>query len=515
MGAPLDNQALQARVLAFLGDPHTHRGATVRRIDTHASSIFLAGERALKIKRAIRLPYLDYSTLELRKHACEAELAINKPNAPQIYRGVVAITQNENDRLTIDGRGTPVEWALDMTRFDETKTLDRIAREHGIDGGLAVTIADAMVRSHHAAERSQLPWPESIPQLIRRNTERFRSAQGLDASQIDHLEAASLAAFARVHDRLTKRCLDGFVRRCHGDAHLGNIVLIDGQPVLFDAIEFDPAMATTDVLYDLAFAVMDLLHFGCSEAANITLNRYLAESDQANFDGLAAFPLFLSIRAAIRANVLFTQAERGADQAPYDRAQKYLSLAGGVIAPSSPRLIAIGGTSGTGKSVLARALASRIAPAPGAVVLRSDIVRKKMFGVKETAPLPADAYRPAVSQRVYDDLLTTAARILAQGTSTIVDAAFLREDEREAIRRMAVTSKTGFDGLFLQADLATRLARIGTRKNDASDANAEVAKLQEGHDIGPLTDWTTIDASGSPEQTVAAALARVAPSSAR
>src|SRR5581483_8180220 len=174
MGAPLDDQALQARVLAFLGDPRTHRGATVRRIDTHASSIFLAGQRALKVKRAIRLPYLDYSTLALRKDACEAELAINKPNAPQIYRGVVAITQNENDRLTIDGRGTPVEWALDMTRFDETKTLDRIAREHGIDGGLAVTIADAMVRSHHAAERSQLPWPESIPQLIRRNTERFR-----------------------------------------------------------------------------------------------------------------------------------------------------------------------------------------------------------------------------------------------------------------------------------------------------------------------------------------------------
>jgi uncharacterized protein len=509
MDAPLDDQALQARVLAFLGDPRTHRGATVRRIDTHASSIFLAGERALKIKRSIRLPYLDYSTLALRKAACEAELAINRPNAPQIYRGVVAIMRNENDRLAIGGRGTPVEWALEMARFDETKTLDQIAPEHGIDAALAVAIADAMVRSHDAAERSRAPWPDSIPKLIARNTERFRSVQGLDAAQIDRLDAAGLEAFGRVHRGLTTRCTDGFVRRCHGDAHLGNIVLIDGLPVLFDAIEFDPAMATTDVLYDLAFPVMDLLHFGCSDAANITFNRYLAESDKANLDGLAAFPLLLSIRAAVRANVLFTQAERSTDQATYDRAKRYLSLTSSLIAPESPRLIAIGGTSGTGKSVLARALASKIAPAPGAVVLRSDVLRKKMFGVDDTAPLPAEAYQPPVSQRVYDDLVTTAARILAQDTSVIVDAAFLRQHEREAIRRAAETSKTAFDGLFLQADLPTRLKRIAARKNDASDANAEVAKLQERHDIGALTDWATIDASGSPAQTLAEALATV------
>src|SRR5262249_55608469 len=142
MDAALDDQALQARVLAFLGDPGTHRGATVRRIDTHASSIFLAGDRALKVKRAIRLPYLDYSTLPLRKSACAAEFAINAPNAPQIYRQVVAITRNQNGRLEIGGRGTPVEWALEMARFDETKTLDKVARAHAIDATLAVAIAD-------------------------------------------------------------------------------------------------------------------------------------------------------------------------------------------------------------------------------------------------------------------------------------------------------------------------------------------------------------------------------------
>ena len=506
---PDDGAISQARVLAFLADPSAHRGVTVRRIDTHASSIFLAGKRALKIKRAVRLPYLDYSTLALRRAACEAEFAINKPNAPEIYLGIVAIVQNDNGRLEIGGRGTPVEWALEMARFDETRTLDKIAREQGIASGLAVAIADAILRSHDIAERSQAPWAQSIPTLIARNTNRFRSSQVLGIAQVDQLDASSMAAFDRASDTLAKRAAGGFVRRCHGDLHLANIALIDDRPMLFDAIEFDPAMATTDVLYDLAFPIMDLLYFKQAEAANIAFNRYLSESDDANLGGLNAMQLFLSIRAAIRANVLFTQAERGADQQAVERAQSYFSLARDLIAPKPARLIAVGGTSGTGKSVLARALASAIAPAPGAVVLRSDVLRKKMFGIPETEPLPADAYQPRVSEQVYDALASKAARVLQQGVSVIVDAAFLRGRERDAIPQVAQECGARFHGLFLNADLATRLARLAGRRNDASDANAEVAKLQERHDIGPLKDWATIDASGSLEHTRAAALAEL------
>jgi aminoglycoside phosphotransferase family enzyme/predicted kinase len=510
MNAQPDEGALsQARVLAFLGDPRAHRDATVRRIDTHASSVFLAGQRALKVKRAIRLPYLDYSTLALRKAACEAEFAINKPNAPEIYRGVVAIVQNDNGRLEIGGRGTPVEWALEMARFDETRTLDRIARRQRIDSGLAVAIADAILRSHDAAERSRAPWAQTIPTLIARNTDRFRSTHVLCVAQVDQLDASSMAAFDAVGETLAGRCASGFVRRCHGDLHLANIALIDDRPMLFDAIEFDPAMATTEVLYDLAFPIMDLLYFKQAEAANIVFNRYLAESDDANLDSLNALQLFLSLRAAIRANVLVTQAERGADQQAVERARSYFALACDLIMPKAARLVAIGGTSGTGKSVLARALASAVAPAPGAIVLRSDVLRKKMFGVPETEPLPADAYQPKVSEQLYDALASKAARILQQGISVIVDAAFLRGHERDAIRRVAQECGVPFTGLFLRADLATRLARLAERRNDASDANAEVAKLQERYDIGPLQDWATIDASGSLEQTRAAGLAEL------
>jgi len=510
MAAGLDDQiAVQDRALRFLGGPATHGVAAVHRIDTHASIVFLAGDRALKVKRAIHLPYLDYSTLERRKAACEAELAINRPHAPQIYRQVVPITLEENGHLAIGGRGQPVEWALEMARFDEEQTLDKIALAGPIASELAIEIADAIVRSHGSAERSTARWMDSIPTLITRNTAKFRSVQNLPIEEINRIDALSLCAFTQLRASLEKRRADGFVRRCHGDLHLANITLIGGHPVLFDAIEFDPALATTDILYDLAFPLMDLIRFERDAAANIVLNRYLAATGKAAIDCLGALPLFMSIRAAIRANVLFTRYEQGHDDNALHNAQRYFAIAGELITPAAPQLIAVGGFSGTGKSVLARDLASEIRPRPGAVVLRSDVIRKRLFKVEDTAPLPPAAYHQSVSEDVYRTLTGMAARILAQGYSVIVDAAFLRETERRSIRKVAAEKGRTFCGLFLTADLATRLRRIKLRGNDASDATAEVAKLQEQHDIGALEDWMPVDASGSPQQTLQNSLAQL------
>jgi len=502
----------QQEVFAFLADPATHGGKPVERIDTHGAAVFLAGERALKVKRAVRFPFLDYSTPDKRRAACEDELTVNRRFAPQIYRGVVAITRAGDGALQIGGDGAVVDWAVEMARFDERRTLDHLAAAGPLDAGLVVRIADVIAASHAgAAVAPATPWIASIPTIIAANTSAFQAARGFDAAQVAALDRLGRAAFARNRAMLERRGAQGFVRHCHGDLHLANIVLIERTPVLFDAIEFDPAIASVDVLYDLAFTLMDLIHSQRCDAANLLLNRYLAVTADANLDALAALPLLMSMRAGIRANVLLSRPARDAAAAATIRrdADAYFTLALRLVAPPPPRLIAIGGLSGTGKSVLARALAGSVAPLPGAVLLRSDVTRKQHFGVGETERLPEVAYRPEVTAEIYRSLAERARRVLAQGHSAIVDAVFARPDERAAIAAVAAVSNVKFDGLFLVADLATRIARVSQRRADASDATPAIVQRQQDYDPGS-TDWTIVDASGSPQQTLQRAAAALA-----
>jgi aminoglycoside phosphotransferase family enzyme/predicted kinase len=495
------NTWTQERVFAFLTDPARRPGVT--RIDTHAASVFLDGGRALKIKRAVRFPFLDYSTLEKRKAACEEEIRINRPLAPQIYRRVVAITEDRAGSLRIGGDGSAIEFAVEMTRFDENRTLDHLAKAGPLDADLAAGIADAISASHAIAPRIEMPrWIGTIPALIDGNSEGLRRGDHFTTTEIDELAQASHRVFARVRPLLEDRERQGFVRRCHGDLHLGNIVLIDDQPVLFDAIEFNPDMASVDVLYDLGFTLMDLLRHEQQLAANVVLNRYLLTAGAENHDALGTLPLFMSIRATIRAQVLLARlARQHTDQAEIlEDARGYFRLAQALINPPAPRLIAIGGLSGTGKSLLARMLAPLVPPQPGAVVLRSDVVRKQLFQVKETDRLPPTAYQPDVTARIYETLAQRARRVLAQGHSVIVDAVFARQSERDGMAALAQACNVPLTGFFLVADLATRQARIGSRRDDASDATQEVAALQERYNIGDL-DWTIVDAAATPEQT--------------
>jgi predicted kinase len=251
---------------------------------------------------------------------------------------------------------------------------------------------------------------------------------------------------------------------------------------------------------------MDLIERRLGAAANVVLNRWLAETRRPeDLDGLATLPLFMSLRAAIRAKVTAAKLDLGASEryAAIAAARGYFALAQRLIAPPAPQLVAIGGLSGTGKSTIARAIAPALPPAPGAVVLRSDVERKALFGKPESEPLPAAAYAADVTRRVYAALADKARRVTAAGHTAIVDAVFAQSEERAQIAAVARGSRVRFRGLFLTADLDTRVARVTARTHDASDADAKVAREQESYDIGAI-DWTSVDVSGELDATLAA-----------
>ncbi len=496
----------QQAVVDFLTNPQTHGGAAVTRIDTHAAMVFLAGPRALKIKRAVRFPFLDYSTLAKRKAACDAEIEVNRAYAPAIYRGVVAITRQPGGGLAIGGQGEPVEWAVEMVRFDETQTLDHLAEAGQIDVALADALGRVVAHAHEtAAVVKDTRFADAIRTIAAQNEEDLVADRGLFAPPAANalIEATRLAV-NKTRALLIARESEGYVRRCHGDLHLGNIVLRDGAPMLFDAIEFNPVFATIDVLYDFAFLLMDLIERKLPLQANIVFNRYLSETRrERDLDALAALPLFLSLRAAIRAKVTAARHDASVAQSARD----YFALAGKLLLPHAPALIAVGGLSGTGKSLLARSLSPEILPAPGAVWLRSDVERKALFGVAETDKLPEAAYARDVTARVYATLAAKARRVLAAGHSPIVDAVFADAQERAAIEQAAAGAK--FHGLFLTAELGVRVARVGTRSGDASDADAAVARAQEHYDLAGVA-WHKVDASGTPDETLGRARAALA-----
>jgi aminoglycoside phosphotransferase family enzyme/predicted kinase len=499
----------QKEVFAFLQGALASGRAEVRRCETHAAVVFLAGDRALKIKRAVRFPFLDYSTLAKRKAACAAELEVNRRFAPQIYRQIVPITCEAGGKLALAGSGEAVEWAVEMTRFDESQTLDHIADRGDLDANLPAKLAKAVAAMHAKAEPVEVgPWLDAAEDYIGQNTAAFSEDESLfPQSEVAALDRKSRTALAQLRPLLLTRGQAGLVRRGHGDLHLGNIALVDGEPVAFDAIEFDALIASGDVLYDLAFLLMDLVERGQPGAANAVLNGYFAAVRRnEDYAGLAALPFFISLRAAIRAKV--TVARLGRSKEPREsvirEAKRYFQLARRMLAPPASIVVCTGGFSGTGKSVLARGLAPELGVAPGALVLRSDAERKVMFGRGETQRLPAEAYEAEVSKRLYAALNDKAGRIVGAGYSVIVDAVFAEPAERTAVEAAARKAGALFHGLFLTADLGTRLERISGRGPDASDADASVAQLQETFELGEMT-WTRLDASGTPAETLARA----------
>ena len=467
-------------------------GQSVEHVETHAADVFLAGDRAFKIKKPVKLPYLDFSDPAKRREVLRAELEINRLFTPDIYLRVDEVL------------GEPV---LVMRRFPANALLSWKMAHGEVDAVLAERLAQMVAKAHALAPRRDTPGAEimmglgaQLSQAFIDSPDIFQPATTLEFHAL--YEAALKAGKALLNARGER----GHVRRCHGDMHSGNIIVEEGQPKLFDAIEFSEKIATIDVLYDLAFLLMDLWTHGERRAANIVLNRYLhlrrAEED---LSGLAALPLFLSTRAGVRALVTADLAhELALKNSMQARGQALdwfrASISYLKIAP--PALVAIGGLSGTGKSTVAASLAPDLGAAPGAIHVRSDVERKVLAQIAETERLPAESYSRERSFAVYAACFARAEKALAAGHSVILDAVFAEEGERRAAAELARRTRANFAGLWLEAPADVLTARVAARKGDASDATPEVVTRQLGYDLGTI-DWQRADASGTPAETLA------------
>lgn len=498
----------QSGVIGFLSDPASHGApGPVEVVQTHISVIFLVGERAFKLKRAVHLPYADFSTPAIRLAACEKEVALNRPAAPELYLGVRRITRGP-DGLAFDGTGELIDAVVEMMRFDQDRLFDRMAQRGELDAGTIRALSSEIAAAHARAEIVQgQGGAANIAGVLDINRAGFGESAVFSAAAVAALDDAFRHRLATHADLLDARAKAGRIRRCHGDLHLRNICLWQGQPRLFDCIDFNDQLATTDVLYDLAFVAMDLWHRGLRGFANFLVNLYLDRSGDET--GFALLPFFMALRAAVRAHVIATQAETGAaDQAEAARttAREYYDLAMEMLAPQPARLVAIGGLSGSGKSTVAEALAPLIGPAPGARLIESDRARKALFGVSPETRLPDEAYRAEVSDQVYGSMAARAGGLLQGGCPVLTDAVFDRADRRAAIALAAAEAEVPFTGLWLDVAPEVLRQRVAARRGGVSDATVQVLEAQLARDPGPM-DWLTVD-GGQPVDQVVAAMQR-------
>lgn len=453
-------------------------------IETHISAVFLGRDTVWKLKKAVRLSFLDFSRPEDRRHFAERELALNGRHAEGLYRDVVPIVRGPDGSVGFGDAGTHevLDWVLRMARVPAKDFLDRIAAEGRLSTALLDQLADA-VAAYHA---ELTPLPDARPDMVRVVAGNARAARetGLPLDQVDLWEQQVTAALRARAEWLNRRATEGFVRRAHGDLHLGNLCLWRGKPVPFDALEFDEELATIDLGYDLAFLLMDLGFRSGQAAANRVLGRYVGRTGDAEL--VTGLPPFLSSRALIRAHV----AQRSGQA---EDASRYMARALAYLRPPRAMIVAVGGLPGTGKTTLARALAPGLGAEPGALVLRSDEIRKRLMGVAPEERLPPAGYAAEVSERVFAELARLARIAAAAGHAVVADATFMAQSHRDQIAQAAASAGVPFQGLWLEAPLPELEARVAARTGDASDATVDVLRAASARDPGAGA-WTAIDA---------------------
>ena len=394
-----------------------------------------------------------------------------------------------------------MEWAVEMRRFDESQTLDRLAESGRIDEGLADRLGRTVAAAHRGAPTvTNARFTETLANIIAQNeTELAAEPDLFSLEDLRALAAATRDAFDRVKPLLQARERVGLVRRCHGDLHLGNVVLIEDKPVLFDAIEFDDRIATGDVLYDLAFLLMDLIERGLKPAANIVFNRYLIETRRVHdLDALAALPLFMSVRAAIRAKVTAARRKHSMPARSCRGTRATIPIWRGNCCRQRSRDWSPSAGSPAPESRCSHArLRQKLYQCPAPWCCEAMSSARHCSASPRPSAAEVRVHRRGHRQ-VYATLAAKARRVVTAGHSAIVDAVFAQPGERADIAKAA--DSADFTGLFLTADLQSRLERVGARTGDASDANAAFVQDQEKFELGRI-NWARVDASGTPDET--------------
>ncbi|QKT02496.1 AAA family ATPase [Ectothiorhodospiraceae bacterium 2226] len=484
------NEAEHDRLVKALCDPalYPHGARHVHHVRTHISSLLLTGPYVYKLKRPVDFGFLNFTRLDDRRHYCEEELRLNRRLAPGMYVDVVPI-YGMVDAPRLTGEGPVLEYAVRMVQLPAWRA--DWATRPGAEARLR-RLARRLAHFHAGVPRSDASSPYGTPEIVARHAlDNFRALApelpAADAAHVAHLEAWSRAGFRAKRAAFEQRRVAGYVRECHGDLHLGNVALVHGMPRVFDCIEFDPELRWIDVLSELAFLLMDLLVQGQRARAVTVLDTYLAATG--DYAGLALLDDYLVYRALVRAKVAVLSHD-------VPGAHPYLAFAERVAAPGTGAFVLTCGVSGSGKSYVSDQL---LAPL-GAVRLRSDVERKRLYPEAAPGQLHAGRYSAAATEHTYTHLAEQAAALARAGMVALVDATFLERARRETFYGLARALGVPCAVLHFDAPAETLRARVqarAARGGDASEADLRVLEAQLAGAQPPEDDEPVIRVSSA------------------
>ena len=486
-----------------------HAVGEVKMIETHTAWVFLTGELAYKIKKPVNFGFLDFSSLEKREHCCREELRLNRRLAPDLYLEVLPVTGTPA-APRLGGDGAAIDYAVKMRQFDTRAGFDELARRGEVTAAHIDRAAEVLAGFHDRAAVADTAGDYGTAAAtaypVLENFEQIAPNLPHQASDFlplfEDLERWSRSCCRTLEAEFAARLEGGFVRECHGDLHLRNIVLWRGEVVPFDCLEFNPSLRWIDVMSELAFLLMDLDDHGLAPLARRLLNAYLEHTG--DYRGLVVLRFYQVYRAMVRAKVESLRLAQldHEDAAMRAELRKYLRLADSYTAAPRPRLLIAHGLSGSGKTFVSQ----RLLEAAGLVRLRSDVERKRLFGIAplESSGSDRDAgiYSLAANTETYQHLLAQAEALLDTGWPVLVDAAFLKREEREAFRKLAQRLNVPFAIMHCEAEMAVQRQRVAARRGDASEADIAVLELQlereEPLAADEQVDTINVDTTDSP-----------------